>query len=190
MLAPLFERLPGFELITDPDPNGKPNPLRTYLECLRRTPECATHRLILQDDCWPCRDFRAKAEAALDERPESIVLFFVPGSSGGGMNSVIRAAKAGERWALIGAGAWVPVVASCWPVSLIPDFLEFANQRRFARLRSDDELVKRFVGARRLSVWATVPSLVEHPDTVPSLIGRRHGAGSIKWRVAAMFDEG
>ncbi len=190
LLQSLLERLPGLEIVTDPDPDGKPNPLRTYLECLRQTPEFATHRLILQDDCWPCRDLRVKAEVALTERPDSIVLFFVPGSPGGGMNSVLRAAKDQERWALIGAGGWVPVVATAWPSTLIPDFLEFAKQRRFARLRSDDELVKRYVGTKRLPVWATVPSLVEHPDVVPSLIGRKHGAGSIKWRVAAMFDEG
>jgi len=103
------------------------------------------------------------------------------------MNSVLRAAKAGERWALIGAGAWVPVVATSWPTALIPDFLEFAEQPRFARLRSDDELLKRFVGAKRLQCWAPVPSLVQHPDVVESLIGRKHGAGAIKWRVAALL---
>ncbi len=191
LLGPLLERMPGFELVSDPTPDApNPNPLGTYLECLRRTPEQATHRCIIQDDAWPCRRFREKAEAALAERPESIVLFFVPGSAGGGMNRVMEAAKKGERWAPIGAGGWIPVIASCWPVSLIPSFLEYASQRRFQRLRADDELVKRFVGAKRLEVWATVPSLVNHPDTVPSLIGRTHGSGSIAWRTAALYDEG
>ncbi len=187
LLSALLERLPGFELITDPDPAGQPNPLRTYLECLRRTPEHATHRLILQDDAWPCQEFREKAEAAISERPDNLICFFVPGSPGGGMNSVLRAAKAGEHWALIGAGGWIPVIAVMWPRALIADFIEFAEHRRFARSRSDDEVLTRFVRANRLDVWATIPSYVEHPDVVPSLIGRKHGAGKIKWRIAAMF---
>lgn len=188
LIQPLLERVGGFDLVTDPDPDGIRNPMRTYRVCLRRTPEHATHRLVLQDDAWPCRDFHARAEAALAEHPDSLVCFFIPGAAGGGRNRVLRAALARERWAQIGAGGWVPVIAVGWPAALIEPFLEFSEFPRNVANRSDDELLTRFVKANRLEVWATVPSLVEHPDIEESLIGRQNGAGKIRSRVAEMLE--
>lgn len=133
--------------------------------------------------------FREKAEAAVVEHPGALICFFVPGSAGGGMHRVLRAAQAGERWAMIGAGGWIPVIAASWPQSLIAPFLEYASQSKFKHQRADDEVVKRFVRQHRVEVLATVPSLVEHPDVEPSLIGRQHGAGQIRWRVAALFSD-
>jgi hypothetical protein len=190
LLPPLIDRLGDCEVATDPDPDGKPDPLRCYLHALRLERADETHRLVVQDDALPCRGFRSKAEAALAERPDGLVAFFVPGSAGGGMNRVRRAAARGERWARLGAGGWIPAVATCWPMHLIPDFLDFCAHPKFAKKRSDDDLMARFVRATKTEVWATVPSLVQHPDRIPSLIGRRHGAGAIRWRVAALFDEG
>jgi hypothetical protein len=193
LLGPLLARLGECEIVSDPDPDGKPSPLRCYLEALRRTPSSASHRLVVQDDTWPVSDFRAKAESLLEERPDGLVCFFVPGSAGGGMNRVRRASIAGERWARLGAGGWIPAVATCWPCHLIDPFLEFAAHPKFVKERADDGMIARFVKHQRralkIEVWATVPSLVEHPDLVPSLIGKRHGAGTIRWRVAALFDD-
>lgn len=189
LLAPLVERLGECEIVSDPDPDGKPSPLRCYLEALRRTPTSATHRLVVQDDTWPASDFRAKAVSVLEERPGVLICFFVPGSAGGGMNRVRRAAVAGKGWARLGAGGWVPAVATCWPAHLIDPFLEFCSHPKFAGKRADDGMIARFVRVTRTQVWATIPSLVEHPDHEPSLIGKKHGGGSIRWRVAAFFDD-
>ncbi len=188
LILPLLHRVDGFELVTDPEPDGTRNPLRTYRECLRRTPSDCTHRLVLQDDAWPCRDFHERASTAISEHPNDLICFFIPGSAGGGRNRVLRASLAGERWAQIGAGGWIPVIAVGWPVGLIAPFLEFSELPRNVSNRSDDEILTRFVRAHRLAVWAPVPSLVEHPDVEPSLIGREHGAGRFRSRVAALLD--
>lgn len=187
LLPALTERIGDVDVVTDPDPDGIRSPLRTYLECLRLTPADATHRVVIQDDAWPCEGFHVKAVTALEERPDSLVCFFVPHSAGGGRNRMLRASAKGEQWTLIGGGGWIPTVATSWPTALIEPFIEFASHKRFARQRGDDPLVARFVRTRRLEVWATVPSLVDHPDVEPSLIGRPHGAGRIRWRTAAMF---
>jgi hypothetical protein len=193
LLADLAGRLGEHDVVCDPDPDGKPRPLRTYVEALRRATDDETHTLIVQDDAWPCRGFREKAEAALAEKPGVIVCFFVPDSGGGGGKRVQRAARAGEKWALLGAGGWIPAVATAWPRALIDPFLAFATQPRFAGHGADDGMIARFARQHRRSsgveVWATVPSLVDHPDHEPSLLGKRHGGGSIRWRVAALFDD-
>lgn len=187
LLAALRERLGEFELVSDPEPEGERSPLRTYRECLRRTPPSATHRLVLQDDCWPCEDFCERAQEAVAERPDHLIAFFVPGTPGGGGDRMLRAARNGERWVQIGGAGWVPTVALCWPRALIAPFLDFAGTSRFAHQRGDDNVVGQFARTNRLQVWATVPSLVEHPDIEPSLIGRKNRAGQNRSRVAALY---
>jgi hypothetical protein len=188
LLKPLLERFPGFELVTDPDPDGKRSPLRTYLECLRRTPPDVTHRVVIQDDAWPCLGFREKADAALAERPESIVVFFVPGLRSAGARRMTDAVLQRESWVNIGGTAITPLVATAWPVHLIEDFIRFATSARIsAQYSHDDPVATLFVKKNKLDVWATVPSLVEHPDVEPSLIGKDHSAGANRNRVAAFY---
>lgn len=187
LLEALLERLGEAEVVEDPEPNGKPSPLRCYRECLLRTPEWATHRLVVQDDAWPCDDFRSLAETAIAERPDALVSFYVGGSPGGGGNRVLLAAKRREPWARISGATWTNTVALVWPVAQIEPFLKFAEHKRWERQTGDDPVVGRFAQRSRLEVWATVPSLVEHPDRVPSLIGRKHGAGRRRNRVAQLF---
>ncbi len=190
LLKPLLERLPEFELVSDPDPDGKRSPLRTYLECLRRTPPDVTHRVVIQDDAWPCRDFRARADAALAERPESIVAFFVPGLRSAGAGRLRDAQMQRESWANIGGTSITPLVATAWPAHLIQRFIDFAESPRMqAKYSHDDPVATLFVKKNKLDVWATVPCLVEHPDVEPSLIGKPHKAGANAARVAACLTE-
>ena len=194
LLGPLGELLGPDDLVTDPDPEGYPCPWRTYRLALDRTPSWASHRLIVQDDALPCDAFAAKAGAAIAEKPDAIICFFVPGATSGGANRIRRASLKGERWAAIGAGGFVPVVATSWPAARIADFLAFADKRRWRRpecAEADDGMVAKWVKTRgtNIEVWATVPSIVEHPDVVASLIGRKAMAGKNKGRVAALVEE-
>jgi hypothetical protein len=188
LLPRLLDRLEGAELVTDPDPDGPRSPLRCYVECLRRTPPDATQRLVIQDDAWPCENFRERVEVALAERPEQIVAFFVPNIGPAGAKRVREASGRGERWAQIGGKAITPVVATAWPEYLIDDFIAFAESPRITkRYTHDDPVATLFVKSRKLEVWATVPSLAQHLDDVPSLIGKPHGAGKYAHRLAALF---
>ena len=192
-VAALFASVRDAEIVEDPDPEGSPSAIRTYIECLRSTPPEASHRLVLQDDVIVCRDFRARAHHALSERPGDIVAFFVQGTALHGR--VMRDAHAaGERWAALPRSAlWGPAVATAWPRELAFDFVEFAveyvERRRARKLGTigDDPVIGKYRRARGLTIWATVPSLVEHPDDGYSLVKRRDYNGGNRARKAAVF---
>lgn len=186
LLPPLLERLPGAEVVSDPEPEVWGNALRTYRECLRRAPADATHVLVFQDDAWPCEGFRALAEGALSERPDDLICFFTPGSQGL-RGPILRAAKQGEHWARVRTGAWVPTVATSYPAEIAAEFLERISRPRFLRERGDDGPLTQFCRLRKLTPWATVPCLVQHADWAESLTGLKTSQGRNPARTAALY---
>lgn len=186
LIPALLRSLGTTEVVEDPKPDDG-SPLRTYLECLRRTPATATHRLIVQDDALLCENFPSRMLAALLERPHGLVAFFVPGAPPH-RAAVLRAEIAGDTWVRL-PPTWVPTVALCWPVPLIGPFLEWATAEypEGDRRRGDDGPVGKWANRVREQVLAPIPSLVQHPDVVPSLIGRKASAGGNKARVAARY---
>lgn len=189
LLEPLQAALSGAETVTDPEPDANlRSPFRTYMEALRRTPEGATHRLVVQDDAWPCDGFRDKMLRRVEERPGDMIAFFTPG-----LRKFRRtqeaALRAGQRWSPLTAVSWVPTVALLWPVEHAKAFLAFAEPKWGGSPREgDDYPVGMWAGRHRVTVWATVPNLVQHPDVEASLIGKPNQAGRNRARVAAMFD--
>lgn len=172
IVGPLLDALPGATLATDPDPHGIPNPWRTYRHALETTPLRATHRLIVQDDVVPCAGFLPAAEAALAAKPGRLVSFIVCGNPFEHAQAVLSAGRNGLQWAELDNQRWCPVVALCWPVELIDPFLNFvAAQGWPEEFTADDEMVGRWCQAEGHRPLATVPSLVDHPDDVPSLLG-------------------
>jgi len=84
--------------------------------------------------------------------------------------------------------SWFPAVAVAWPVRLIAPLLEYVDQQPWAQThRADDEIIGRFLRHHGETPYATVPSLVDHPDDVPSLIGTRHRGGLNPARVVACW---
>lgn len=155
------------ELVLDPEPHGKPSPWRTYREALETTPAGATHRLVIQDDAYPCRSFRPAVEQVIAARPDRLIVLFVSGRLEA---AVMRACQAGQRWLELGGAHWCPVVAAVWPVELIPPLLEYVDRQR-REFTADDEIIGKFLRVTKRNAIATVPSLVEHPDDVESLKG-------------------
>lgn len=177
------------ELVVDPDPeNTLPSPWRTYRHALDTTPEWASHRLILQDDATVCDGFRAAAEAAIAAQPDRIVVFFVGGNPREHARAVLNACWLDRPYAELDHNRWLPVVATSWPAHLIRPLLDFVDEQHWGpKMRADDEVVGRFLRARRITPLATVPSLVQHSDTVPSMVGRRAAGGADRGRVAACW---
>src|SRR4051812_3404863 len=162
MAAALAETVGSAEVVSDPDPDGDPSPWRTYRETLERTPVGATHRLILQDDALPCPGFRAAVEAAIRTRPEVPLVLFVAGQPFEYVRAMRRASDRGEHWAWLDNRYWLPCVAVAWPTALIGDLLAYVDAQNWPRtFRSDDEILGRFLRARRVRALATVPSLVQ-----------------------------
>lgn len=76
---------------------------------------------------------------------------------------------------------FVPVVAILWPRHKAEQFLAWADSG--VRLpghptpRADDGVVARWARREKQEFRVTVPSLVEHPDTVPTV----KGGGQARW---------
>lgn len=166
---------------------GNPDPWRCYRECLKRTPAWATHRLIIQDDAVPGLGFASAAVAALTARPGRPVAFWHGGFPADGCKAIRDAARGCRRW--VDLSPWsqaFPCVASAWPAAIAARLLEWSDASRASVSRADDAVTQRFLQAERLWPYATVPSLVEHPDVVVSVIGRKAWAGRDKARVACV----
>ncbi len=169
-------------------PQGKPSPWRTYRHALLQTPTEATHRIVIQDDTIPCPSFAKAAALALAAQPDSLVSFFVGGTPRLRAQLIFNACNRDLSWAVLDNHGWCPAVALAWPVEFIPDLLDYVDGRGWPpRFCADDEIIGRWLSATQRLPLATVPSLVEHPDDVPSLIGRRAAGGMDKGRVAACF---
>lgn len=188
LLPELLGALAGLEteVVTDPDPTGQPSPWRTYRECLVRTPGWATHRLIIQDDVVPCRGFAAAAQAAVEACGHRPIAFWVGGFPQDLCAVMRRAAQTGCPWVDFVPWHVFPCVAAVWPVKLAVRLLEWADEKPGRVTRADDGVTARFLQAERVWPLATVPSLVEHPNVVPSVIGRAARGPLEKSRVACV----
>lgn len=177
------------DVVVDPDPGAAlPSPWRTYRQALEETPPDATHRLVLQDDATVCDGFRAAADAAAKAQPDRVIVFFVGGRPTDHARTVYAACDRDLPFAELRRHTWLPVVAACWPSAMIPRLLDFVDAQGWrGRLRADDEVVGRFLRHEKILPLATVPSLVQHGDVHPSLVGRRALAGADPGRVAACW---
>lgn len=179
------------ELVADPDPEGIRSPWRTYRLALELTPADATHRLVLQDDALVCAGFVPAARAAIAARPNRMIAFYVGGNARPATPALRAAARRGSPWAELTHMTWCPAVALAWPVALIAECLAFVDAQdwplSFTTRGCDDEIIGRFLGHAGVTAIATVPSLVDHPDDVPSLIGKLARGGRDRRRVAACW---
>lgn len=165
-----------------------PSPWAGYKECLRDPPDCS-HLLIIQDDAVPCRDFAPALEQVAASNPDFPVCLFLARLPRDASAKAVRAMKLGnKRYISLSWRSFLPVVAVLWPRHKALEFLAWADRNPTLpgqrAPRSDDAMAGRWKMVNRETVKATVPSLVEHPDMEPSLIGRRPAFGKDSGRVA------
>jgi hypothetical protein len=153
-------------------------------------PPWASHLLIVQDDARPCRCFRARAEMAIGERPFDVVALFLGGAPARSARLAQQAHRRRERWVRMHGNDWCPTVATCWPRFHVERFLAYCDGRPDLLGMGDDNVTGSYVKNENVAVWATVPSLVEHPDVEPSLIRRKASAGRNRYRIAAVPPSG
>lgn len=181
---------PAVRLVTDDGADTEMrSPWRTYRRCLEEAPPSATHVVVLQDDVLPCRRFTQAARLCVAARPDPLISFYVGGNLRLGAERVRRAARDGHSWTDIPQFSWFPAVAVSWPTALIPEFLSYVDAQSWPEvfLRSDDQIIGRWLSRHHRTPVATVPSLIDHPDDVPSLIGTRHRGGRDPGRVAVCW---
>ncbi len=142
-----------------------------------------------------CKNFPralAKVSKAKPDAPISFFLARLPGRPGG---LVYRTAKKNERWIQAAGGdKFFPALAVLWPVDVARSFLEWTETARLPGMpnlvASDDAVMGEWIRRTQAEAWYTVPSLVNHPDEVESVIGMRAQWGKGRNRVARMFCDG
>jgi hypothetical protein len=188
LLDRLLPRLEGLrvEVVEDPDPgNRRPSPWRTYRECLSREWE-GTHLLIIQDDAIPSPGFPLAAPRALDAQPESIVAFFLAQMPARTVRLAQQARRDRQHWTAIHPYDFVPVVATAYPRDEVARILRWASVNVARSQVGDDGIIGRYVRQHKGTALVTVPSIVEHPDDVPSTL--RHRSPRHMKRTASVFD--
>lgn len=165
-----------YEMVVDPDPAGPPSAIRTYAAALAIVPRDRPV-LILQDDAIPHRDVVHHADMIVRKHPDALVALYV-GSAHAGGHTIRHDASRGRRFAALPLRHFVPTVALIWPAGAPAAFLAWvaANPRRDDRYQ-DDETVKEWRCASRprpIAAYASIPSLVRHDNTLPSLLNHGH----------------
>lgn len=196
LAAALLAEIGVGELAVDPDPPppGTPptsalwNPWRCYRHAIETTPPDADYRVVVQDDALVCAGFAAAATAAIAARPNRLVTFYVGGNAKLLAARVTHAAARGHAWVNLPHFSWFPAVAVAWPRRLLDELPAWVDRQPWPKtFRSDDEIIGRFLRNVGEIPLATVPSLVDHPDDVPSLIGTKARGGTDRGRIAACW---
>lgn len=172
-------------MVSDPEPDGIPATWRTYRACLELAPSTG-HLVVIQDDVLPAENLEELVAASVAECPCRVLCLFVSGQARFSQMEVLWAATRGESFVKLDPrDHFVPTVAIAWPAELARAVAEHTDKRRWGRRaqRADDAIVKEACVALGIEPWATVPSLVEHPDDVFSIMGGKGGSGRRAVRV-------
>jgi hypothetical protein len=100
---------------------------------------------------------------------------FVSGQATLAVQAMKVAQGGGMPFAKIGADHFLPVVATYWPPGAAIEVVRYADRMNWGKTTADDAITAGAVRALELEVWATVPSLANHLDDVPSLMSDRVG---------------
>lgn len=174
----LTEQVAAFddvEVIEDPEPTAHRNAWRSHRACLEAVPASATHLLVLQDDAVPTEGFYEALSRAITERPESVLLPFIPGFAY--LRKQMRETRAtSESFMRFNPRSFVPVVAIVYPAPVAQDLLAWAEQRGHRR-GADDGIVAFYCKARRIFPAAMVPCICDHDETAQTIgAANRRGA--------------
>lgn len=155
-------RLAGdvLDVVTDPDPGGRPSAFRTSLLAWSSIPEHSTHHVLLHDDMVLSGTFFQRAERAARAMPDAALALFAFWNSRNG--AVVRqGALAGARW-VAGAREYTPVAALLLPRQVAEGYVAWARER--GDTWPDDVLMGRYLRQAGVPVYVAVPSLAEHED--------------------------
>lgn len=136
----------------------------------------ADHVLVVQDDVMPCADFARAVAEVVSARPGDAVSFFAP------WPIMRRARELDRRWIEVRHFAYTQ--ALCLPAWMVRDAVAWIDDNTSAANLGhyDDSRFGLYFLDRGRSVFATAPSLVQHDDRIPSLIGNPSGRVS-QWAV-------
>jgi hypothetical protein len=159
-------------IVYDPDPDGRPNALRTAALAWNRCTPGSSHHLVLQDDVLPVAGLLAAVGQAIRSFPHDVLAFYAHGTTWNGAAGRL-AVLSGRSWVRVMPDEYFPSQAAVMPCEAAHEFAKLARQRLAAGETQDDELMCRFFASRGYRPLLRVPNLVEHMD-LPSLVGNNH----------------
>ncbi|SNS43328.1 hypothetical protein [Actinomadura mexicana] len=161
-------------VVPDPEPDGRPSPLRTAKRAWAAIGGDATHHLVLQDDVRPAPGFAAQMREAVGRRPSHGVALFCLWHTPHNSYLVRRAAVAGAAYAPLSLHEWTPTQGFVLPVEhahALADYLAGIPDE----VQDDDEMVVVFCRERGIPVVATVPHLMDHGHAESLVEGHHDG---------------
>jgi hypothetical protein len=199
----LVDSLEGFRVeIVESERRSPPSPWATYRRCLELACDLAcdgyTHATILQDDATVCTAFAQELDTAVDALPDAVLVLFLA-SSPRALADLARLARSLRAdyarlppSRLIPPTMFLPAVAVTWPMDAVADVLDWQEKYAGVTRRSDDHMLGRWAADehRTTPIAVTVPSLVQHPDDVYSLVGNGSGARGRNPARSALFFAG
>lgn len=187
----LLLQLPAAEVIEDGD--DPPNPWRGYLRCLTDLP-AEGHVAVLQDDTVACRNLAPALELIAAAHPATPVSLFL--SKNGKVKRTYNLAglrHGKSRYVQVHPADLVHAVAVLWPVGKAREFVDWIaeNPKRIRAGQistSDDAHMTRWMQLTGQTFLCTIPSIVDHPDDVPSIVNQgREKDGKDTGRCAAYW---
>jgi len=155
-------------VILDPEPKERPSPWRSYKACVAAA-TLEHHALIIQDDAQPHRQVLELGLRMINTHPKRLICLYHGHYP---QNTAIRmhmAADRGLAYAEVRAVGFVPCVALIWPAPLLRRLQRWLPERT---VEADDEMIRNFLSWYDHDTYlVSVPCLVEHDDTVSSLMG-------------------
>lgn len=185
ILPRLLERLDGFEVEVVEDSGERLDPWRGYRRALAALGNDAG--VILQDDSLPVSEFNGRLTVAVRDHPDAVLCLYLSAVPARTAKKARQAMLDGEPTVPIDRNEFVPVVANWYPAGIANCVLTWAEDLMPTRhRRSDDHMMGMWYHDCKYDVLALVPSLVEHPDDVPSVIAPRRGGSHVDPRRRAL----
>jgi hypothetical protein len=144
---------------------------------------------VIQDDAVVCANFGQAVGEIAAAHCNIPVCLFLGGFPQGTARMFMRALKLNQRYISLLRSPIVPLVAVLWPRAKAEEFLEWSTGHP-RMTRADDGNAGRWHKDTNQEIRVCVPSLVEHPDMVPSVKGGQQARwGKDKQRVALSVAE-
>ncbi|TDD87667.1 hypothetical protein E1293_07580 [Actinomadura darangshiensis] len=147
-------------VVADPEPDGRPSPLRTAKRAWAAIAPGATHHMVLQDDVRLVPGFAEQLHRAVSGRPDHGVSLFCLWHTPHNSYLVRRAAVAGAAYAPLSPYEWTPTQAFVLPVEqarALADHLAGIPDE----VQDDDEMIVIFCREQGIPVVTTVPHLLD-----------------------------
>lgn len=196
LLPPLLGSLDPLRVEVSTHKSFPPNPWAGYHKALSGLPEADSHVCVLQDDVRVCQNFPQAVTRIAEANSDNIVCLFLANLPLRVSRLALREGKRGKHYieTYLRTNEFCPVVGVLWPTHKAREFIHWTdeNPRKLGHPepRSDDGVLGRWCALTKQLVRFTVPSIVQHPDQVKSLIGRQSHWGKDKGRVALLYCEG